>query len=450
VLLALLVPSTALAGGFEVPDQSASAGAMGGTGTARRGDPSSAWYQPAELADGRGFRAGLGLTLAVPTLSAEGIEDPMETSSTVTAVSPPPHLHLSYSDNEWAVGAYIGLSHGSSVNWPEGWWGRFEAMQTGILGIRVAPFFALRLGGESGLIDGFPDIRISFGGHVDTVRLESQRALDFIDQEGRVHLLLWGAGVGGDASIYYQATDELAFGLTYKSRTWMRLEGDADFTVPDPFVGRAPDQRASAELTLPDRLVLGLAWQSDQFALFADFGVTFWSVRDRTQVDFERDVTSDIDTPQNWHDAFAIRVGGEVSPIPEVALRAGLFFDQEVGPQDTLAASSPDMARVGITIGGGIDITEEFGVDLYYSYVAFLGRESTSLDAALAVYSGELHLVGLTMRLVVDGSGPEAATSAEPEPETGSASESEAESEAGAGADLDGPSEEDEAEEPPY
>ncbi|HHH31223.1 MAG TPA: hypothetical protein ENK57_23140, partial [Polyangiaceae bacterium] len=195
---ALLATSTASAGGFEVPDQSAVVGATGGAGTARRGDPSSAWYQPAELADGRGFRGGLGLTLAIPTITAEGLEAPRETASTLSAVSPPPHLHLSYSDDVWAVGAYAGLSHGSSIAWPEGWWGRFEAMQTGVLGFRVAPFFALRLGGDHGLIEGFPDLRISFGAHVDTVRLESQRALDFIDEEGSVHLLLSGAGVGGD------------------------------------------------------------------------------------------------------------------------------------------------------------------------------------------------------------------------------------------------------------
>lgn len=414
----LLLPGIARAGGFEVPDQSAVAGATGGTGTARRGDPSSAWYQPAETADGRGFRGGLGILLAIPTISAEGLEDPMETASTTTAVSPPPHLHLSYSENEWAVGAYIGLSHGSSVNWPEGWWGRFESMQTGILGIRAQPFFALRLGGERGLIEGFPDIRVSIGAHVDTVRVEQQRALDFIDQEGRVHLLFWGAGVGGDAAIYYQATPELSFGVTYKSRTWMRLNGDADFTVPDPFIGRAPDQHATTELTIPDRLAFGFGWQDPMFGVWADLGVTFWSVRQATQVDFERDVTRDIDTPTSWHDAVALRVGGEVTPIPEVTGRAGLFFDQEVGPDDTLAASSPDLARVGVTLGAGFQITPELGVDLYYAYVAFLGRESTSLDAALARYSGELHLVGLTVGLVVDaGPAPAEASPVEPPPE---------------------------------
>ena len=330
-----LAPGLARAGGFEVPDQSAVAGATGGTGTARRGDPSSAWYQPAETADGRGFRGGLGLLLAFPTITALGLEEPRQSATTELAVSPPPHLHLSYSENEWSIGMYVGVSHGSSVQWPEGWWGRFEAMQTGILGIRAQPFFALRLGGEHGLIEGFPDIRVSIGAHVDTVRLEQQRMLDFIDQEGRVHLLLWGAGVGGDASVYYQATPELSFGVTYKSRTWMRLNGDADFTVPDPFVGRAPDQRASAELVIPDRLVFGAGWQDALFGVWADIGVTFWSVRDRTRVDFEREATRDIDTPVSWHDAVALRLGAAVHPIPELHARAGLFFDQEVGPADT-------------------------------------------------------------------------------------------------------------------
>ena len=397
-----LAPAPAAAGGFEVPDQSAVAGATGGAGTGRRGDPSSAWYVPAELADGRGARAGLGVALAVPSITAVGLEAPMETASTVETISPPPHLYLSYSNDVWAIGLYAGLSHGSSVNWPEGWWGRFESLETGVLGIRANPFFALRLGGERGLIEGFPDLRVSIGAHVDTVRLESQRALDFIDEEGRVHLLMWGAGVGGDASVYWRATPELGVGLTYKSRTWMRLGGDADFTVPDPFLGRAPDQHASAELVIPDRLSLGAAWQQPEFGIFLDLGLTLWSVRQSTAVDFEREATTDIDTPTHWHDSVAIRLGGEVSPIPELHARVGFFYDTEVGPDDTLAPSSPDMARVGLTLGAGVDIVDEVGVDVYYAYVAMIGRESTSLDAALARYSGDVHLVGLTLRLTVD------------------------------------------------
>jgi len=402
LFFALGSPTIASAGGFEVPDQSAVAGAMGGAGTARRGDPSSAWYNPAELADGDGVRAGLGILLAFPTITAEGIEEPMETSTTDLSISPPPHLHLSYSENEWALGLYVGLSHGSSVHWPEAWWGRFESLQTSLLGVRANPFFALRLGGEEGLIEDFPDVRVSLGAHVDIVRLEQERALDFIDEEGRVHLLLGGAGVGGDASVYWQATEQLGVGFTYKSRTFMRLNGDADFTVPDPFLGRAPDQRASAELVIPDRLSLGAAWQQPEFAVFLDLGLTLWSVRQSTNVDFEREVTSDIDTPVRWHDSAVVRVGAEASPLPWLHARAGFFYDMEVGPDDTLAASSPDMARVGATFGVGVDLVDELGVDLYYSYVAFVGRESTSLDAALARYSGEIHIVGLTLRLLVD------------------------------------------------
>jgi len=407
------IPAVAFAGGFEVPDQSAVAGATGGTGTARRGDPSSAWYQPAELADGEGFRGGLGLILAVPAITATALEGSMETATTETNVSPIPHLHLSYSDDVWAVGAYVGISHGSTVQWPDGWWGRFESMRTGILVIRANPFFALRLGGEEGLIDGFPDFRLSVGLHVDTMQVQNTRRLDFIDQEGTVDLLFWGAGVGGDASIYYQALPELSFGVTYKSRTFIELSGDADFTVPDPFVGRAPDQHASTTFTIPDRLSIGVAYQDDMFGVFADFGVSFWSVRERTQIDFEQEVTSDIDTPTNWHDAISLRLGGEVTPIRELTARAGLFWDQEVGPPDTLAASSPDMNRLGLTLGAGVNITPEFGVDLYYAYVAFLERDGTSLDAALATYSGELHLVGLTVRVTVDPNAP--APQTEPE-----------------------------------
>lgn len=410
--------STARAGGFEVPDQSAVAGATGGASTARRDDPSAAFYNPAALADQGGFRGALGLLLAVPSISATALEDTLETASTTQSVSPPPHLHLSFAENEWAIGAYLGISHGTSVNWAEGWWGRYEAMSSGLLVFRAAPFFALRLGGERGLIEGFPDVRVSLGAHVDVARAETVRMLDFIDVEGRVQVLMWGAGVGGDASIYWQATPELAFGLTYKSRTWMRASGDADFTVPDPFLGRAPDQHASTELVIPDRLVLGAAWQQRELGIFVDVGYSAWSVRDRQRVDFSSPNTADSDVPQSWHDTVALRLGGEVTPIEWLHARAGLYYDMEAAPSSTLGPASPDMARFGVTLGLGVDVTREFGADVSYGYVALLGRESTSDDAPLARYGGEIHVIALTLRLAVETSQqPVTEIEAEPRPE---------------------------------
>jgi long-chain fatty acid transport protein len=433
---ALVPVPVARAGGFELPDQSAVAGATGGAGTARAEDPSAAFYNPASLADAGGFRGALGLLLAIPSMSAEAIEEPRERASTVSGVSLPPHLHLSYAENEWAVGGYVGVSHGTSIVWPEGWWGRYESMASGLLVLRIAPFVALRLGGERGLLRDAPDVRIALSAHVDVARAENRRMLDFIDQEGQVHLLFWGAGVGGGASLFWQATPELAFGLSYRSRTWMRAEGDADFTVPDPFLGRAPDQRASTEIVIPDRLVIGAAYRQPVFAIFADVGWTAWSVRDRQRVDFASERTADLDVPQRWRDTVVFRLGGEVRPTAWLRARAGLYYDMEAAPSDTLAPSAPDTARIGVTFGAGVDVTREVGLDASYAYVAFLEREADGDDAPLARYWGELHLVALTLRLAVGGASAAPGARAADAPEgdaRGDAASGDAAGEAGAG-----------------
>ena len=81
------------------------------------------------------------------------------------------------------------------------------------------------------------------------------------------------------------------------------------------------------------------------------------------------------------------------------------------------------MARVGVTLGAGVNITPELGVDAYYSYVGFIGRDSTGPDAALARYWGDLHLVGLTLRLVVVNDVPEPAHETLDEPRPASTEE---------------------------
>ncbi|HEX7701478.1 MAG TPA: hypothetical protein VF403_12165, partial [Kofleriaceae bacterium] len=73
-LALLLVASSAHAGGLAVGDQNAVSAATGGAGTARADDPGAAWHDPAALADDGGWRLGLSLALARPSLEARATD----------------------------------------------------------------------------------------------------------------------------------------------------------------------------------------------------------------------------------------------------------------------------------------------------------------------------------------------------------------------------------------
>jgi long-chain fatty acid transport protein len=435
----MFVPSIALGGGFEVPDQSAVAGGTGGASTARSDDPAAAWYNPAALADGGGFRGAFSLTLAMPTITAESTNEPSEGAPTATElnVGTPVALHLSYADDAWAFGTYAGISHGSGVSWPEGWWGRFDAISSNVRVFRIAPFFAYR-------IPDAMNFTIAAGVHVDIGSLEDERALDMIDYQGRSHLLLWGAGVGGHGSLYIEPIEELAIGFTYKSRTYIRMDGDADFTVPDAFATRAPDQRAATDFWIPDRFSLGAALRLDQFRAYADLGLSLWSVRDRQVIELESDASPDVVQDFRWRDAVDVRAGVEYQLIPEVTIRGGIRYEMAAAIADTLSPSSPDLDRFGITLGASFDPIPELGLDVQYGYTVLLAGESLSQDAPPARYSGDAHFVGISARVEYDPTRPapvveqpEPEVEADPAPEVDAEPEVEADIEPDVEADLE-------------
>jgi long-chain fatty acid transport protein len=384
VIVALMVPAAARAGGFAIGEQSAVAGGTGGAGVAREGDPAAAWYNPAALAGGGGWRFGFGVLAALPQVSAQAMDGSWATDAEAR-LKTPPHLYMSRAAGDFAAGLALNVPFGSGVVWPQGWAGRFESQSSSVQVLRASPFAAWR----------FDRWRVAAGPHLDVASLAIRRRLDFIDTEGDVALDLRGVGAGLHVAAWYAASAELALGATYKSRTRVNLEGSADFTVPDAFTGRAADQRARATLTLPDLIAVGAAWRRGKVALAADLGVAVWSVYDELTIDFAEVATSDVHTMTRWQTRLSVRGGGEYQAAPALTLRAGGLYDPSPAPADTLAPTSPDADRLGLTAGAGWAVRGDLQVDGFYEYLHLRGRASAGDEALAARYGGHAHLIGL-------------------------------------------------------
>jgi long-chain fatty acid transport protein len=388
VLSVALLASVAHAGGFAVSEQTTTSSGTGGAGAARDDEAGAAWTNPAALADGGGLRVGLGLTLAHPVVDAEAMDGSWQ-SSTESRWATPPQLQASWAFGRWAAGVAVGVPYGSGVTWPSDWPGRHEIVRTELQVIRVAPFVAARLG----------RVRVAAGLHVDAARLQLARRLDFIDVEGDVVIDMDGRGLGADVAVYVDATPALAFGLTYKSRTAIDLEGGADFTTPDEFSAKTPDQYASTSITTPDRFALGARWRRDRWAALADAEVTLWSTYDTLVIDFAHDATPDVTQRPDWHTTVGLRGGGEYAATERLTARAGLAWDPSPAPASTLAPTSPDSSRFSLTAGATVRVTPTVSVDGFFEQLFLLGAETMSPDATAARYGGQAQLFGVSVRV---------------------------------------------------
>ncbi|HTM20725.1 MAG TPA: outer membrane protein transport protein [Kofleriaceae bacterium] len=387
--LLLAVAGAARAGGFEVAEQSAAAGGTAGAATAREGDPGAAWYNPAALADGGGLRVGLGLLAAMPSVSASAMDGSWSAGSQ-NGPATPPHLHVSEARGRLAWGVAVGVPFGGGVSWPEDWQGRSEIISSQLEVFRVAPFVAWNLG----------SVRVAGGLHADFGRLRLRRSLDFVDTEGDVRLDLDGRGYGVDLACWWQARRDLAVGLSYKSRDTLGLHGGADFTAPDEFSAKTSDQHVGAQMHLPDRIGLGAAWRHGALLALADLEVVTWSVNQELVLDFENEATPDVVQANRWRTTVGLRTGVEWTAKGGTWLRGGAFYDPSPAQAKTLAPSSPDANRLGVTLGAGRRLRRDLTLDGFYEYMQLLGRQTESMDSLQARYSGHAHLLGLDLRYV--------------------------------------------------
>ncbi len=386
IAIMIAAPAVAHAGGLGVGEQNAVSSGTGGAGAARTDDPGAAWYAPAALADGGGLRLGLSLALARPALEATSMDDTW-TAENERGWSTPPHLDASYAQGRWAAGVSIGVPFGGGVTWPAAWAGASEIISSELMVVRTAPFAAYRFG----------KLRVSAGVHIDAARLQLHRGLDFIDIDGDVRLDLDGRGYGVDAAAYYDATPELGLALAFRSRSRIELGGNANFTAPDAFADKTPDQTASTTMTMPDVLVLGVHYKRGALAALADVEYANWSVNQKTEIAFANASTPTALQQNDWHDTVAVRAGAEYTE-GGFTTRAGGYIDPSPVPADRLSPTSPDATRVGLTVGASYQFAKAWSADLFAEHMWLLRRETTSTETMAASYGGTAIILGAGLR----------------------------------------------------
>jgi long-chain fatty acid transport protein len=386
ITIAMVVSGVAHAGGLEVGEQNAVSAATGGAGVARDGDPGAAWHDPAALADGGGWRVGLSLALARPALEARAMDASWHTDSDGSWATPP-HLDLSFARDRAAAGIALGVPFGGGVTWPANWPGANEAVQTQLQVFRAAPFAAWSFGA----------IRVAAGFHVDAGRLQITRGLDFIDTTGSVRLDLSGHAWGVDASAFWRAREDLGIGVAYRGRSTLHLDGNANFTAPDAFSDKTPDQTARTTMTMPDQVVVGARWQRDQLAVLGDLEWTHWSVNHDTTIEFANPSTPPAVQANDWHDTISVRAGVEWR-AGDVVARGGAYFDPTPVPAEHLSPTSPDGTRLGLTAGLSWQLSRSFAGDVFGEHMWILRRDTASPDTMAASYGGTALVLGAGLR----------------------------------------------------
>ena len=202
------------------------------------------------------------------------------------------------------------------------------------------------------------------GGSLDVISTDGSIASSLPNGGKLLHLEGDDITLGFSLGAMWQATENTRFGMQFRSKSKLTLEGTAMSDAVAAFNGDS-----EMALTLPETIELSVYHQLDsQWAIHGDILWTNWS-RFQTLAPKLANGAPIPEELQDWDDAIRISVGATYQYSDNLKLRAGIAWDQTPVPDSTRALRNPGSDAMWYTVGASYKINERHSVDAAFAYI---------------------------------------------------------------------------------
>ncbi len=401
-------PNGAFGSGFAIFTHGAAATGLSGSVIAHSNSPSSIFYNPALINGLEGTRIELGTTLLLPTRKFTSDASGSEFKTRSEVFYPSTFFITNKLNEKVSLGMGVFNNFGLATRWNDNWEGKYLATNSELTVFTFNPVVSIRL-----------TELVSFAAGVDYMildaTLEKQLNLNMFPDANQ-KFKGDGNGVGYNLGIFYEITDHISVGASYRSRIKAGIKGDLIHRLPaesEPFVGHLfPNTHAESKLTFPSQLQFGVAIKGTRkFTVETGLRKEGWSSYKEQQIVLSQPVaglTSAV-TEKNWNDTYSFNAGSDYRVSDGVSLLAGYLYSGNPIPDGTFEPAIPDSNTHVFTIGTEFRY-KAISVGLSYGYQLLEGRKkNNSLDdnpldgvvnpltSANGKYKTNLHAVGISL-----------------------------------------------------
>lgn len=387
-----IVPTYALAAGFSLPEQSASAMGMASAFTGQADDASAAWYNPAAMTQLDGTQVMGGFVVIYPEFMHDNTNGTTDASKR-TFHNPILFYATHKLNSRLSFGVGVNNPFGMATNWPTNSVAREVAILSKVKTTEANPSIAVKLNDNLSLAAGLAYV------HLRATLTSVYPGTPFISS-----LNGSGDGWGGNAAAFLKISDAVSTGISYRSRVKIEVDGTAQVAgAPSPPFPAASE--AKTAITLPDLLAWGVSIKpTDKLTLNLDLGYTWWSTYDQLVVTAANPAYYNIYDKQ-WKDVWNVRVGGQYKLNDQWKLRLGYLYDKNPVPDHYFETRVPDSDRHGFSVGTGYTMGN-VTFDVAYLYLLFNTRHvtdsvqdngTTNTNSLSGTYKAEAHVLGVSM-----------------------------------------------------
>lgn len=383
---AAAAPTSVMAGGFALNEQSASAMGVANAGTAANPEnATTVLFNPAGMSQLSGTNLSFGAAvLDIDAEAKEGVEAtnqlglPVQGSRGGDIADPAvlPNLYMTHEVSDAIdVGFGIHAPFGLAADYDDDFAGRYFADETELTAISFSPSIAVNNGNG-----------LSMGAGINIIYAEG-KLTRFLDNSlasvavtapsgtpdpgfyGQGHADIEGDDVGVTfrMGFLYELSERTQFGLSAQTGTELNLEGDADLTgYVNPAAGvvspTSVSEKVKVPLAIPESIMVGARHQlTDTVTVLAGATYAKWSRFEEldivsretggeiTQAPQEGGVLSHV--TEKWQNTWQFNLGGIWQATPEWALKAGYAFDESPVDEDFVTARIPSNDRHWLTLG---------------------------------------------------------------------------------------------------
>ncbi|MFV3335194.1 outer membrane protein transport protein [Pseudomonas sp. NY15437] len=401
----------ASANGIAINEQSAS-----GAGTAYAGRASSAldvstlYGNPAGLSKLKGTQISAGLAVVDAKDDISGAQSAAAGTSKGDSVplAAVPFAYLATPiDDRFSFGLGMYVPYGIINDYESRFQGRYHGSYSKVQVITVQPTLSYKIN------DRFA---IGFGPTFNRIEgtLKNDLATAALNPgKGDARLKIEGddTAVGYNIGLLVDLDDATRFGMTYHSKVDYHLKGHTQVENSPSFLGLNGKYDTSLDVTLPESLDISFTHHFDErWTGYLGTTWTRWSRLDQIEavnkgvpalgqrLGFEH-----IAEPMNWHDTWALAVGGSYQLDNQWILRAGFAYDPSPTTNADRTVRIPVGDRKTVTLGFGYSPSETLTLDVAYAYLwentasLHQANESGLQPAYSAKYDNSAH--GLTAQL---------------------------------------------------
>ncbi len=397
LVVLLFAATSAMAGGFRLPEAGAKAMGMGFAFTAQADDPSAIYFNPAGITQMEGNNLKVGVTYVKENGATFTGTTPLTLGATVSETQE--DLDFFIPNAFWTRKASPNFAYGVGIFVPFGLGQEYKDRRTSIFRNQITKIDLMTL-----VINPTAAYQVneflSVGAGIDFMygKAKLQKAgvvflgppvnnlnIFQLDLEGD------GTAWGYNFGLLLTPTKSLKIGAAYRSKFDLEIkDGDVDIfdidnTVPwvggltaGQFFGGPPtftavstfNTKGSATLNIPATMDLGVAYVSNRLTLEADASWTFWHSWKRLVIDIQNNnnLLPDSNQEKNWDDTVAIYLGGEYRVTDPLAFRLGFRWDPTPVPAETMGPELPDSDKLYYCAGAGYKV-RNWTFDLAYMYV---------------------------------------------------------------------------------